>query len=212
MNTAELADRIATDHDLTKAKAREVVEAVFATITAAAASGDEVAAGGFGRFKVIDRPARQGRNPGTGEAIQIAASRKLAFTAAKALRDTLNAPKPAARKAKAAPGRSRAALLPPDRNSLAAAECTPLGPKPRRVSERKRFQDLLPVFQSSHPMPPRYSDATGSIRLASLFRGTLTRVLVGEASTSSPAGRRAAGSPSASPSHTGQSAGSITTE
>jgi hypothetical protein len=45
---------------------------------------------GFGRFKVADRPERQGRNPATGEPITIAASKKLSFTPAKALRDVLN--------------------------------------------------------------------------------------------------------------------------
>ncbi len=93
MNTAELADRIAADHDLTKVQARQLVDAVAAAITEAAASGDEVALNGFGRFKVTERAARQGRNPATGETIQIAASRKLGFTAAKSVRDQLNAAK-----------------------------------------------------------------------------------------------------------------------
>jgi len=103
MNTAELAERIAAEHDLGKGQARKVVEAVLATIVQAAVSGEEVALGGFGRFKVADRPARQGRNPATGEAMEIAASRKLAFTPAKPVREALNAA-PAVNGTKARPG------------------------------------------------------------------------------------------------------------
>jgi DNA-binding protein HU-beta len=98
MNNAELADRLATSQELGKAEARRLLDAVLATIVDAAKSGEEVALSGFGRFKVTDRAARQGRNPQTGEAMEIAASRKLAFAPAKPVRDALN---PAAGKASA---------------------------------------------------------------------------------------------------------------
>lgn len=107
MNVTELVDRVAVEHGLTKAHARSIVEAVFKALTEATVQGEEVAITGFGRFKVTDRSARQGRNPATGEIIEIAASRKLAFTAAKSIRDQLNAPKPTARKVK--PATTRAA-------------------------------------------------------------------------------------------------------
>ena len=94
MNTTELAERVATEHALGKGQAKKVVEAILAAIVRAAASGEEVALGGFGKFGITDRPARQGRNPATGAAMEIAASRKLAFTPAKSVRDTLN-PTPA---------------------------------------------------------------------------------------------------------------------
>lgn len=68
----------------------KLVDAVFSTIADAAAKGDEVSLNGFGKFKVKHKPARDGRNPSTGEAIKIAASNKLAFAPAKALRDKLN--------------------------------------------------------------------------------------------------------------------------
>jgi DNA-binding protein HU-beta len=98
MNNAELADRLAASQELGKAEARRLLDAVLATIVEAAKSGEEVALSGFGRFKVTDRAARQGRNPQTGEAMEIAASRKLAFAPAKPVRDALN---PAAGKASA---------------------------------------------------------------------------------------------------------------
>ena len=56
----------------------------------AAGDGDEVSFTGFGKFKVADRPARHGRNPAIGETIEIAASKKLTFTAAKTIRNALN--------------------------------------------------------------------------------------------------------------------------
>ena len=90
MNTAELADKIATEHNLGQAEAKRMVETVLATIAHTAGEGEEVSLGGFGKFKVAERAARQGRNPATGQAIEIAASRKLAFAPAKQLRDKLN--------------------------------------------------------------------------------------------------------------------------
>ncbi|MEO0033369.1 MAG: hypothetical protein RIS94_3127 [Pseudomonadota bacterium] len=90
MNTAELAEAVAAAEGLTKADARKLVDAVFAAIADAAAKGEEVSLNAFGKFKVKDTPAREGRNPSTGATIQIAASRKLAFAPAKAVKDKLN--------------------------------------------------------------------------------------------------------------------------
>ena len=90
MNNADLADALAADQGLTKADARKAVDALFAAITEAAVRGEEVSLNGFGKFKVKDTPAREGRNPATGATIQIAASKKLAFSAAKAVKDRLN--------------------------------------------------------------------------------------------------------------------------
>jgi len=90
MNHAELSDAVAASLDLSKADAKKAVDAVFAAITEAAAKGDEVSVNGFGKFKVKESAAREGRNPSTGATIQIAASKKLGFGAAKALKDRLN--------------------------------------------------------------------------------------------------------------------------
>lgn len=90
MNTSDLAEKIAAAHGLTKSNAKSVVESVLKAITEAAAGGAEVSLAGFGKFKVQDRPAREGRNPRNGETMQLAASKKLAFVAAKAVKDTLN--------------------------------------------------------------------------------------------------------------------------
>jgi DNA-binding protein HU-beta len=68
---------------------KKAVEAVFAGIVEAAKKGEEVSLPSFGKFKVKDSAARQGRNPGTGETIEIAASRKLGFSPAKQVKDAL---------------------------------------------------------------------------------------------------------------------------
>ncbi|MFC0590762.1 HU family DNA-binding protein [Novosphingobium aquiterrae] len=90
MNNADLAEKIAEANGLTKADARKVVDGVFAAIADAAASGDEIAINGFGKFKVKASAEREGRNPSTGATIKIAASKKLAFAPAKAVKDRLN--------------------------------------------------------------------------------------------------------------------------
>ncbi|WP_371420277.1 HU family DNA-binding protein [Tardiphaga sp.] len=90
MNNNELAENLASATGSTKADARKAVELVFAAIADAAAKGEDVSLNGFGKFKVKDVPARPGRNPANGETITIAASRKLTFTVAKAVKDKLN--------------------------------------------------------------------------------------------------------------------------
>jgi DNA-binding protein HU-beta len=90
MNTTDLADKLAATHGLTKAAAKTVVDDVLKAITEAAVAGEEVNFPGFGKFKVKESPAREGRNPSTGATVQIAASKKVTFAPAKALKDKLN--------------------------------------------------------------------------------------------------------------------------
>lgn len=90
MNNAELAETLVANHAMSKADARKAVDSLLSAIVAAAKQGEEVSLSGFGKFKVKDSPAREGRNPATGEAMQIAASKKLTFTPAKPVKDALN--------------------------------------------------------------------------------------------------------------------------
>jgi len=90
MNNSDLAEQLASAHGVSKTDAKKFVDAVFAAIGDAAAKGEEVSLNGFGKFKVKDSPAREGRNPQTGETMKIKASKKLAFTPAKAVKDKLN--------------------------------------------------------------------------------------------------------------------------
>jgi DNA-binding protein HU-beta len=90
VNSSELTDQVASTSGLTKADAKKIIDGIFAAIGDAAAKGDEVSIPGFGKFKVKNSPARDGRNPATGAPMKIAASRKLGFTPAKAIKDKLN--------------------------------------------------------------------------------------------------------------------------
>lgn len=90
MNTADLADAVATAQGITKADAKKTIDGVLAAIVDAAAKGEEISLAGFGKFKVKHSPAREGRNPANGETIAIAASNKLTFAPAKAVKDALN--------------------------------------------------------------------------------------------------------------------------
>jgi DNA-binding protein HU-beta len=101
MNVIEMADHVAAQHGMEKKTAKAVVEAIFEAVRTSAVKGEEVSIPGFGKFKVTAREARTGRNPATGATIQIAASKKLAFSPAKQLKDALNPPAPVAPKGKA---------------------------------------------------------------------------------------------------------------
>ena len=90
MNKGELIDVVADDAGLSKADATRAVDAVITAITKALKKGDQVALVGFGTFAVKERAARQGRNPRTGETIQIDASHVPGFKAGKALKDAVN--------------------------------------------------------------------------------------------------------------------------
>ena len=89
MKTADLIEQVAAKAGIAKSAAKEAVEVMLTGIIDAAKQGDEINLIGFGKFKVRNSPARQGRNPGTGETIEIAASRKLGFAPAKQVKDTL---------------------------------------------------------------------------------------------------------------------------
>lgn len=89
MNISELAKGVAATTGSSETEAKAAITAVFNHIANAAAKGEEVSIPNFGKFAVKDRPERQGRNPATGEAMTIAASKKVSFTAAKGLKDKL---------------------------------------------------------------------------------------------------------------------------
>jgi DNA-binding protein HU-beta len=90
MNKNDLIEHIAQEYELTKTFARDVVDNVFETIADAINKGEEVAIFGFGKFKLVERKARKGRNPQTGEAIKIAASKNVKFEQAKAMKALVN--------------------------------------------------------------------------------------------------------------------------
>ena len=90
MNKAELIEAVASTADLSKVAASRAVDAVIDTIIDALRNGDQVSIAGFGTFSVKLRSARSGRNPRTGETIEIQASNAPGFKAGKALKDAVN--------------------------------------------------------------------------------------------------------------------------
>jgi DNA-binding protein HU-beta len=89
MNKTDLVNAVAEKSELSKKDSAKVVDAVFETIEKALASGDSVSLIGFGNFEVRERAARKGRNPQTGEEIEIAASKTPAFKPGKGLKDAV---------------------------------------------------------------------------------------------------------------------------
>lgn len=88
-NKSELIEKVASATDLTKKDASAAVEAVFDSITETLSNEEKVQIIGFGTFEVRERAARKGRNPQTGEEIQIPASKVPAFKAGKALKESV---------------------------------------------------------------------------------------------------------------------------
>jgi DNA-binding protein HU-beta len=89
ISKSEFVDRVASSSGLSKKDAEGAVNAVLSTIEDALKSGEEVTFTGFGKFHVAQRGAREGRNPRTGETMQIAASKVPRFTAGSGLKKAI---------------------------------------------------------------------------------------------------------------------------
>ena len=89
MNKAQLTEAVAAATDVSKAEAGRAVEATLSAIAGSLSGGDSVSLVGFGTFNVRHRAARMGRNPQTGAAIQVSASKSVGFKAGKALKESL---------------------------------------------------------------------------------------------------------------------------
>ena len=90
MKKVELVEVVAEKAGLTKADATRAIDATFESITEALSKGDKVPLVGFGTFSVSKRAAREGRNPRTGDKVQIAARNAVSFKAGSALKDSVN--------------------------------------------------------------------------------------------------------------------------
>lgn len=91
MNKSELVTAVAETSGLGKGDAAKAVDAVFDSISNALNKGDDVRLIGFGSFEVADRAAREGKNPRTGEPIQIPAQKQVRFRAGSQLKESVNA-------------------------------------------------------------------------------------------------------------------------
>lgn len=90
MNKSDLIEAVAESSDISKAAASRAVDAMIEAVTSALKNGEQVNLVGFGTFLVRERAARTGRNPRTGEAIEIKAAKNPSFKAGKALKDAVN--------------------------------------------------------------------------------------------------------------------------
>jgi len=90
VNKQELVDAVSEGADISKAAAGRAIDTVLSSISDALSNGDQVSLVGFGTFLVRERAARTGRNPRTGEAIEIKAAKNPSFKAGKALKDAVN--------------------------------------------------------------------------------------------------------------------------
>jgi DNA-binding protein HU-beta len=90
VNKSELIEAIAASADIPKAAAGRALDAMVDTVTDSLKKGDSVALVGFGTFSVKERAARTGRNPQTGQTIEISAAKVPTFKAGKALKDSVN--------------------------------------------------------------------------------------------------------------------------
>ena len=138
MNKAQFIAALAPHFNDSKREAAHAVEIVFDTITRTMSKGEDVMINDFGKFKKVDRKARMGRNPFTGETIKIKASKKARFLPAKGLKDVISgerklgpAPKPepkvvkvakpvAKKASKKAPAKKKAAKKAPAKKKVAA--------------------------------------------------------------------------------------------
>jgi len=90
VNKSELIEAIAASADIPKAAASRALDAMVETVTDSLKKGDSVSLVGFGTFQVKERAARTGRNPQTGQPIEISAAKVPSFKAGKALKDSVN--------------------------------------------------------------------------------------------------------------------------
>lgn len=90
MKKAELVDAVAEEAGITKSDANKAIDATFKVITDALKKGNKIPIVGFGTFDVSERAAREGRNPRTGETVQIPARRAVTFKSGSALKDAVN--------------------------------------------------------------------------------------------------------------------------
>ena len=149
MNKAQFIAALAPHFNGSKKEAAHAVDIIFDTITRNMSAGNDVMINDFGKFKKVDRKARMGRNPFTGETIKIKASKKARFLPAKALKEVISgdrklgpAPKPEV-KAAPKPAAKKAAKKAPAKKKVAAkkkpAKKAPAKLKPaKKVAKKKK--------------------------------------------------------------------------
>ena len=143
MNKAQFIAALAPHFNGSKKEATHAVDIVFDTITRNMSAGNDVMINDFGKFKKVDRKARMGRNPFTGETIKIKASKKARFLPAKALKEVIAgdrklgpAPKPEV-KAAPKPAAKKAAKKAPAKKKTAAKKVAKKAPAKKKPAAKK---------------------------------------------------------------------------
>ena len=132
MNKAQFIAALAPHFGDSKKEAARAVDVVFDTIVRNISKGEDVMINDFGKFKKVDRPARKGRNPFTGESIQIKASKKVRFLPAKGLKEVISG----ARKLGAAP--TPPAKVAPVKAAKKAGKAKKVSRKPARKAKKSK--------------------------------------------------------------------------
>lgn len=132
MNKAQFIAYLAPQFGDSKKEAARAVEVVFDAIVRNISKGDDVMINDFGKFKKVDRPARKGRNPFTGESIQIKASKKVRFLPAKGLKEVISG----ARKLGAAP--TPPAKAAPAKAAKKAGKAKKVARKPAKKAKKSK--------------------------------------------------------------------------
>ena len=134
MNKAQFIAALAPHFGDSKKEAARAVDVVFDTIVRNISKGEDVMINDFGKFKKVDRPARKGRNPFTGETIQIKASKKVRFLPAKALKEIISG----ARKLEAAPKPPVKVVAKPAAKKAAKRKPAKKAPAKKKTAAKKK--------------------------------------------------------------------------
>jgi DNA-binding protein HU-beta len=139
MNKRELARAVAVQSDVELKTVVTVIDGFTDVVTAVVAKGEPVAIPGFAKFVKVDRPARMGRNPATGEAIRIKASKKARITPVKAFKDAVLAPTKAPKLVKGAFPTDASAVASAGKSAapVAARAATKRTPAKKKVAAKK---------------------------------------------------------------------------
>jgi len=138
MNKRELAKAVAVQSDVEFRTVVGVIDGFTDVVTAVVAKGEPVSIPGFAKFVKVDRPARMGRNPATGEAIRIKASKKARITPVKAFKDAVLAPAKAPKLVKGAFPTDEAAVKAAGKSSAAVAAKAPARKSPAKRGPAKK--------------------------------------------------------------------------
>jgi DNA-binding protein HU-beta len=138
MNKRELARAVAVQADVEVKTVVTLIDAFTDVVTAVVSKGEPVSIPGFAKFVKVDRPARMGRNPATGEAIRIKASKKARITPVKAFKDAVLAPAKAPKLVKGAYPTDDAAVAAAGKASAPVAARVPARKAPAKKAPAKR--------------------------------------------------------------------------